>query len=305
MAVRLPSLNVLTAFEAAARHVSFKEAADELCLTPSAVSHQIKVLEKELDIALFKRLNRALELTPEGASYYASIKGPLQQLRNATSQLLNESKVQQFRINSIPFITNTLLVPHLPLFKNDHPNLKIQIESKVKRVDFGDGATDVAIRYKNGGEPDLHYEEITPITITPVCSKEYLKDYQARYPNFDGPHNIIRLTNDPVSWNSWMEKWKPGIKVDDELLLDNYQAVLDSAQRGFGLIMGYLPALLPYIKSSELALPFPNQECESGHLYLVYRKDDKNLDTIQSFQIWFKKLIAGLSVALPTDLTRG
>ena len=81
MAVRLPSLNVLTAFEAAARHVSFKEAADELCLTPSAVSHQIKVLEKELNIALFKRLNRALELTPQGARYYASIKGPLQQLK--------------------------------------------------------------------------------------------------------------------------------------------------------------------------------------------------------------------------------
>ena len=301
MAVRLPSLNVLTAFEAAARHVSFKEAADELCLTPSAVSHQVKVLEKELDIVLFKRLNRALELTPEGARYYASIKGPLQQLKNATSHLLSDQKVQQFRINSIPFITNTLLVPHLQSFKNDHPDLKIQIESKVKRVDFGAGVTDVAIRYQNGGEPDLHYEEITPITITPVCSVEYLKKYHERYPNFDGPHNIIRLTNDPVSWSSWLDKWKPDIKVDDELLLDNYQAVLDSAQRGFGLIMGYLPALLPYIKNSELALPFPNQECESGHLYLVYQKSDKDLETVQSFQVWFKKLIDGLSAAAPTD----
>ena len=301
MAVRLPSLNVLTAFEAAARHVSFKEAADELCLTPSAVSHQIKVLEKELNIALFKRLNRALELTPQGARYYASIKGPLQQLKNATSHLLSDQKVQQFRINSIPFITNTLLVPHLQSFKNNHPDLKIQIESKVKRVDFGASATDVAIRYQNGGEPDLHYEEITPISITPVCSPEYLEKYQARYPNFDGPHNIIRLTNDPVSWPSWLDKWKPGIKVGDELLLDNYQAVLDSARRGFGLIMGYLPALLPYIKNSELVLPFPNQECEMHHLYLVYQKSDKNLDTVQSFQVWFKKLVNGLTVAGPED----
>jgi len=301
MAVRLPSLNVLTAFEAAARHVSFKDAADELCLTPSAVSHQVKVLEKELNLSLFIRLNRALELTEEGASYYAAIKGPLQQLKSATGALLNNQKVRQFRINSIPFITNTLLVPHLQSFKNGHPNLKIQIESKVQRVDFGAGATDVAIRYKNGGEPDLHYEEITPISITPVCSKDYFNKYQARYPNLDGPHNLIRLTNDPVSWSSWMEKWNPSIEINDELLLDNYQAVLDSAQRGFGLIMGYFPALLPYIKSSELVLPFPNQECDSGFLYLVYQKSDKDLDTIQSFQVWFKKLI----VALSTVTSRG
>ena len=180
MAVRLPSLNVLTAFEAAARHVSFKEAANELCLTPSAVSHQVKVLEKELSLALFKRLNRALELTPEGLRYYAAIKGPLNQLRLATKDVLEVQHAGAFRVNSIPFITNTLLIPHLQDFKKQHPNLHIQIESKVKRVDFGAGLTDLAIRYQKGTEEDLHYEEITAIAVTPVCSKEYLEQYLKR-----------------------------------------------------------------------------------------------------------------------------
>jgi len=298
MAVRLPSLNVLTAFEAAARLVSFKEAANELCLTPSAVSHQVKVLEKELNLVLFKRLNRALELTPEGQKYYLSIKGPLNQLKQATEDLLAGEYGGAFRINSIPFITNTLIIPHLQDFKNSHKNLHIQIESRIKRVDFGAGNTDVAIRYKKGNEEDLHYEEITPIAITPVCSKQYLDDYltkKGRKKN--APHHLIRLTNDPVSWPRWIDQWQKGLEIQDELLLDSYQGVLDSAQRGLGLAMGFLPAMLPYLKSGELVLPFKDQECESGHLYLVYPKQNAHKAVIQSFQTWFKSLIQALNQA--------
>ncbi|MEH6346953.1 MAG: LysR substrate-binding domain-containing protein [Bermanella sp.] len=296
MAVRLPSLNVLTAFEAAARHVSFKEAATELFLTPSAVSHQVKVLEKELNLVLFKRLNRALELTPEGQRYYLSIRGPLNQLKQATEELLAGEHGGAFRINSIPFITNTLIIPHLQDFKNSHKNLHIQIESRIKRIDFGAGNTDVAIRYKKGNEEDLHYEEITPISITPVCSKQYLNNYIENNGNKkNAPHNIIRLTNDPVSWPRWIDQWHKDLKVQDELLLDSYQGVLDSAQGGLGLAMGFLPALLPYLKSGELVLPFANEECESGHLYLVYPKQNANKPVIQSFQAWFKALIQALT----------
>lgn len=297
MAVRLPSLNVLTAFEAAARHVSFKEAANELCLTPSAVSHQVKVLEKELNLTLFKRLNRALELTPEGLRYFAAIKGPLNQLRHATKDLLETQHAGALRVNSIPFITNTLLIPHLQSFKQQHPDLNIQIESKIKRVDFGAGLTDLAIRYQKGDEEDLHYEEITAIAVTPVCSPDYLEQYQKQNSQQkNAPHNVVRLTNDPRSWPNWLAQWQDDFTVKDELLLDNYQAVLDSARRGLGLAMGYLPALLPLLKKGSLVLPFKDQLVESGHLYLVYSKTDKDKAVIQSFQNWFKALIDDLSI---------
>mgnify|MGYP000040488401 FL=1 len=294
MTTRLPSLNLLTVFEAAARHLSFKNAAEELCISPPAISHQIKVLENQLNVSLFKRLNRALELTPVGQSYYEEIRGALRQLNQATSRIIERDDKQSFRISSIPFITNSLLVPHIQEFQNKHSELNIQISSQIQRTGFVLDDTDVAIRHKKGDEPSLHYQVLSQILITPVCSPVYLSSKHHSGPIELKNFRLIRLSTDKQSWPYWLEAWKNNFFPEEELCLDNYQAVLDAVKQGMGIAMGYLPSLLPLIDSGELVLPFPNQISKFNHLYLVYLKAEKSNPEIASFQSWITNLVNDL-----------
>jgi len=294
MSSRLPSLNLLTVFEAAARHLSFKNAAEELCISPPAVSHQIKVLEKQLDVSLFKRLNRALELTSVGQTYFEEIRGALRQLNQATSRVIERHDKHSFRINSIPFITNSLLVPHIQKFQNKHPELIIQISSQIQRTGFFLDDTDVAIRHKKGDEPSLHYQALSPVLITPVCSPEYLANQHQSGSIALRDFRLIRLSTDKESWPYWLTAWESDFFPEEELCLDNYQAVLDAVKQGMGLAMGYLPSLLPLIEKGELVLPFPNQISKFNQLYLVYLKTEKSNPEIASFQSWLLDLVNSL-----------
>ena len=294
MSTRLPSLNLLTVFEAAARHLSFKNAAEELCISPPAVSHQIKVLEKQLDVPLFMRLNRAIELTPVGQTYYEEIRGALRQLNQATSRVIERQEKHAFRINSIPFITNSLLVPHIQEFQSIHPELNIQISSQIQRAGFFLDDTDVAIRHKKGDEPGLHYQALSPVLITPVCSPEYLNNQDQSGSIALQNFRLIRLSTDKHSWPYWLTAWESNFFPEEELSLDNYQAVLDAVKQGMGVAMGYLPSLLPLIEKGELVLPFPNQICKFNHLYLVYSKIEKSNPEIASFQSWLIDLVNSL-----------
>ena len=294
MAKRLPSLNVLNVFEAAARHLSFKQAADELCISPPAVSHQVKVLEEQLSVILFKRLNRALELTADGQEYFNDVQSALLQLHQATDRLIERQQPTVFRISSIPFITNSLLIPNIQSFKNQQPNLRINIQSQIQRANLGEEKIDVAIRHIKGDEPDLHYEELSPVLITPMCSPSYWEAHKTDDALQLKNHRIIRLSVDQGSWPLWQNEWGYELLPEDELSLDNYQAVLDSVLQGMGLAMGYLPALKTLLEEEKLILPFPNKVTEFGQIYLVYQKSDVSSPTIQSFQTWLKAVISAL-----------
>ncbi|GAA3929169.1 LysR substrate-binding domain-containing protein [Litoribacillus peritrichatus] len=295
MAKRLPSLNVLNVFEAAARHLSFKKAAEELHISPPAVSHQIKVLEAQLGAVLFRRLNRALELTPDGEQYFQEVQGALLQLHLATDRLIEKQQPSVFRISSIPFITNSMLIPNIQSFKDEHPDLRIEIQSQVHRANFKEEQIDVAIRHIKGNEPELHYEELSPVLISPICTRAYWQNHQPNNRTTLDHHRIIRLSVDPNSWSLWQREWGINSLPNDELSLDNYQAVLDSVVQGLGLAMGYLPALKTLLQTEKLMLPFPDQITEFGQLHLVYLKSEMNNPQIQSFQIWLKQVISDIS----------
>ncbi|GLQ29602.1 LysR substrate-binding domain-containing protein [Litoribrevibacter albus] len=295
MAKRLPSLNVLNAFEAAARHLSFKKAAEELCISPPAMSHQIKVLEAHLGVALFKRLNRALELTAEGNQYFQDVQNAMLQLHRATDRLMTKHQPSVFRISCIPFITNSMLIPNIQSFKDEHPELPIDIQSQVRRANFKEEHIDVAIRHTKGDEPELHYEALSPVLISPVCTYDYWERHRNDQTKVLDQHRIIRLSVDPNSWQLWQQEWGFKGLPNEELSLDNYQAVLDSVVQGLGLAMGYIPALKELLRTKKLMLPFPDQVTEFGKLYLVYLKSEANDPRIQSFQTWIKRVISSNS----------
>src|SRR3954465_10401211 len=147
---RLPSLNGLRAFEAAARHLSFTQAASELNVTQTAISHQIKRLEEELGIRLFVRQNRALTLTPQAVDYLPGIRAAFNDLRLATDRLLRKDDDHVLTVSTLASLAAKWLLPRLTAFQEAHPGIDVRITTSTNLVDFQRDNVDAAIRYGRG-----------------------------------------------------------------------------------------------------------------------------------------------------------
>src|SRR4051812_28573339 len=155
MTARLPSLNGLRAFEAAARHLSFTQAASELNVTQTAISHQIRRLEDELGIRLFVRQNRALALTPEAKNYLPGIRAAFNDLRLATDRLLRRGDGHGLAVSTLASLAARGLRPRLSTYQEAHPGMAVRLTPAPGLVDFKRGAVDAAIRYGRGLWPGL------------------------------------------------------------------------------------------------------------------------------------------------------
>lgn len=291
---RLPSLNILRVFESAARHLSFKKAAEELCITPPAVSHQIRTLEQQLGLDLFTRLNRSLLLTRAGEQYFAQVQSAIQQLQSATNEVVNNNTKSTFVINTVPMLVSTLLAPHIHSFQEAQANFNIQIDSDPSRTDFEINNIDVAIRRVKGDEPNLIYKPIFKIAITPVCSPTYLDKYPLAKLHPLENCRLIRTSVDMGNWPLWLKQWGIQAPSTNELWLNNFRAVLDAAQSGAGIAMGYLPIASALIKRGDLIAPFTDKSSFYGEPCLVYRKKDKDKPIIKAFENWLIQLLIEL-----------
>src|SRR5215218_1555992 len=150
---RLPSLNGLRAFEAAARHLSFTKAAAELNVTQTAISHQIKRLEEELDLKLFVRRNRTLALTAEGRDYLPGIRAAFQDLRLATARLMRRENANVLIVSTITSFAAKWLMPRLSKFQQQHPSIDVRVTTSTELTDFEHDGVDVGIRYGHGKWP--------------------------------------------------------------------------------------------------------------------------------------------------------
>ena len=288
---RLPSLNILRVFESAARHLSFKKAAEELFITPPAVSHQIRTLEEQLGIELFTRLNRSLILNPAGQQYFAQVQNALQQLQSATNELVSSQTKSTFIINTVPMLVSTLLAPHIHSFQELQQDFNIQIDSDASRADFAIESLDVAIRRVKGDEPNLIYRPIFKIAIAPVCSPQYLqKNPQANLTTLENCR-LIRTSVDMGNWPLWLKQWGYNAPKNNELLLNSFRSVLDATQSGAGIAMGYLPIINQMIDRGDVLLPFGDKTTFYGEPCLVYRKKDQDKPIIKAFEKWLNALL--------------
>src|SRR3981189_1124710 len=155
MTARLPSLNGLRAFEAAARHLSFPQAASALHVPPTALTHQIRRLEEELGIRLFIRKNRALALTPEAREYLPGIRAAFNDLRLATDRLLRKDADNVLTISTLASLAAKWLLPRLSAFQEAHPGIDVRITTSTGLVDFKRGAGDAALRHGRGPWPGV------------------------------------------------------------------------------------------------------------------------------------------------------
>jgi DNA-binding transcriptional LysR family regulator len=179
---RLPPLNSLRLFEASARFLSFKNAAEELLLTPSAVSHGIRSLEQWLGARLFIRTPRGLELTDAGARYYPVVKSALGMLANGTEQVSVRHDVQRrLAISAAPTFASRVLIPSLARFREQHPGVAVAIDTAHEHAELGDTGVNLAIRMGRGAWDGLVAERLLGETLVPVCAPERYRQFKDRY----------------------------------------------------------------------------------------------------------------------------
>lgn len=210
MSRSIPPLNPLRAFEVAARHLSFTRAAEELFVTPSAVSHQVKTLEENLGVQLFIRDAKALVLTPAGTAYLPAVQLAFKQLADATHRLHSKDR-PALKVNMPPTFAVKWLIPRMDRFMQAHPEIDLKVSTSNNRIDFERDDFDLAIRYGRGDYPGLYSRLCLPVEVIPVCSPKLLQgDAPLNQPSDLQHHTLLHddSTYTDVSnpdWAMWLE----------------------------------------------------------------------------------------------------
>lgn len=263
MVMRLPPLNSLRAFEAAARLMSFQKAARELNVTPSALSYQIRQLEEFLQIQLFVRMNRAIALTEAGQRIAPGIADAFERLQETMGRLRTGGPTNVLTISTGPAFVAKWLSPRLHKFTERCPDIDLRISANLKLVDFHTDEVDIAIRFGAGNYPGLHAEPLREDRVLPLISPRLLE-------NFDGklePGDLKRLTlihDDTasfmptiVTWSEWLRRARiTDIDSTRGLRFSHADHALDAAIDGVGIVLGRLALAMGDIASGRLVAPF-------------------------------------------------
>ncbi len=289
MRKRLPPLNALRTFEAAARNGSFKHAAEELCVSHSAVSHQIKQLERHLGVELFIRKARSVELTRHGRDYYPVLRGAFDRIAEGTDRIFKPDIPGILTVQAYSTFAIRWLIPRLPGFGDTHPEIRVRLHTSQWDVDFEHEDVDVCILIGDGSRNDLHYDFLFSSQIFPVCSPSLLQDGRP----FGAPeelarHTLLQVYPSEKDWWTWLEKnGIEGIDPDSGLQFDSYDMALTTAMQGHGIALGMEPFVDHDLKAGLLVEPLPGRRVFTrGDWNLVCRKEKANADKVTKFRAW-------------------
>lgn len=290
MEPKIPPLNLLRVFEVAGRNLSFKAAAKELYVTPSAVSHQIKTLEDQLGFALFRRTNRALTFTKAGQEMFNSVSVHLDGLRREVSRVVRRHGSPSIRAHILPFMASEYVIPNLHFFQQEHPDLQLRIETSANALDFDLQDTDIGVRLGLGNWPGLVAEKLVCIEATPVCSPGFqAQHHMSELPDLKGKTLIqIQWQEDP--WRRWAEHTGIPLDTSHKLTLDSFVNTLTAAEQGLGVALALFPLAYSWVEQGRLVAPFRERIAVDEAYYLVYRPEDSDREDLQRFVRWLLAL---------------
>src|ERR687893_2087202 len=202
---RLPPLNALKAFEAAARHESFTRAAEELCVTQGAVSHQVKALETELGLKLFTRERQRLIITEQGREYLAVLRDAFDRIALGTERLKQRQSSGVLTVSTSPDFAAKWLVNRLGRFSEAHPEIDLRISATMHHVDFAREDVDVAVRHGDGNWPGLDAVRLSPEQLFAVCSPKLLSGPRSIQEPADILKHPLLHIDDRKDWARWLE----------------------------------------------------------------------------------------------------
>jgi LysR family glycine cleavage system transcriptional activator len=290
MSGRLPSLNGLRAFEAAARHLSFTTAAAELNVTQTAISHQIKRLEDELGLKLFVRQNRALALSPQGRDYLPGVRAAFNDLRLATDRLKQKDSGHVLTVSTLASMASKWLLPRISAFQHEHPEIDVRITTSTTMVDFKSGDVDAAIRYGRGQWPGLRADWLTADHLFPVCSPKLL----AGGAPLRKPEDLARVTLLHSSggyhddWRLWLTAagLPSDISKQPGLSFDMIFMTLQAAIEGLGVAIGRTTYVEGDLAGGRLVVPFDIRLPAEAGFYLVSPEALADTPKLKAFRTW-------------------
>ncbi|MFQ6551293.1 transcriptional regulator GcvA [Aestuariibius insulae] len=259
MSERLPPLTALRAFEAAARHLSFAKAAEELSVTPAALSFQIKSLEEHLGQPVFRRLNRAVELTEAGRALQPGMQEGFAALNGAwrVARKLNDTK--RLTVTAGPGFTSKWLAPRLFKFAQENPDLELRFSASLRLMDFDRDEVDLAIRFGQGGDEGLYSRTLIREWLTPMMTPQMAKGLRAPEDLLDLPlihQDDIGFLEPPMGWPAWFRA--VGVEPPEMAGPHFSQAdhAVNAALAGAGVVLGRVSLAESHLREGQLVMPF-------------------------------------------------
>ena len=300
----LPSLNALRAFEVCGRLLSVQLAANELNVTPAAVSRQIKLLEDQLGVLLFERGHRAIALTPMGERYLADVVRGFETLRTATINLTEARRRRTLKIRGYTTFSMNWLLPRLSTFHREHPDIEVSLTTSLQPVDFNTEDVDAAIRLSHAPSSDLGYDRLVPNELVPVCSPEFLRahpDLADATPealrNVPLLHSLARRED----WAKWLDA--AGVRGVNPLSGLSYESSIlayFAATQGVGVAMAQRVLVADQLRDGTLVMPFSFVLDQGAYTYyLIYPRVHLSNAEFAAFRNWL------LSIGEAPDASSG
>jgi LysR family glycine cleavage system transcriptional activator len=289
MRKRLPPLNSLRAFEAAARNKSFKHAAEELYVSHSAISHQIKRLEEYLGLDLFHRVARGVDLTRSGRIFYPILREAFDLIDEGTELVLSPEAPNVLTVQVYSTFAIRWLIPRLPAFQAAHPEVRVRLHTSQSDVNFEHEDVDVCVLIGQPIDNNLHYDYLFSSSVFPVCSRTLLEDVKPLEEPADLEHHtIIGVYPSRHDWVLWLDEHHlDNVDPDSGLQLDSYDLALNTAVQGLGVALGMEPFVNRELDAGTLVEPFPNMRIETrGAWYLACRREKADSEKVAAFRRW-------------------
>jgi DNA-binding transcriptional LysR family regulator len=286
MPIPLPPLPSLRLFEAAARHESFRKAAEELGLTASAVSHGVDSLEKWLGVELFRRRPRGVTLTPAGRHLLPYVSEGLSMIALGAQRLPGRRAERRVVLSVAPSFAQLFLVPRLPRFRALHPGIRISIDTSHRQALFPMEGVDLSIRMGKGAWPGVKSDLLFRERLVPVASPAYLAS-ASRTGTIDWPKaTYLRVSSVEYDWNAWIEGTQAKVEVVDDLHFDTTMLASEAASAGLGIAIGRMPLVVPDLNAGRLVKADARiVDIETGY-WLVGPSGQETRPAIQSFRKW-------------------
>ena len=286
MRPRLPPLNALKAFEAAARHESFTRAAEELCVTQGAVSHQVKALEAELAIKLFNRERQRLIITEAGRDYLAVVRDALDRIAVGTERLLQRQSAGVLTVSTSPDFAAKWLVHRLGHFAEAHAGIDLRVSATTHHVDFAREDVDMAVRHGDGNWPGLDAVQLSSEQLFAICSPKLLSSRRLGKPLDILKFPLIHLDS-RADWTKWLRM--AGMSDDNARhgpVLNRASMVIDAAINGQGVALARTTLAAWDLLNGRLVRPFSEALRLSKTYWIVCPKATSNVPKIVTFRDW-------------------
>lgn len=295
---RLPPLDLLLGFEAAARHLSFTKAGEELFLTQSAVSRQIKDLEDQLGVALFERRHRALSLTEAGQQFYASAAQVLATMRAATERLRTQAgRRRPLSVTTTNSFASLWLIPRLAGFTRTHPGVDVRITAETRVQDLERDGLDLAIRHGPASLAGPNAVRLFGERVFPVCSPKLLRDpKRPLLKPEDLKHHVLLQYDDPDGRHPWLH-WKTWLEVEriaelrpaGTLSFSGYEQIIPAAVAGHGVALGRSPLVKDLMNSADLVAPFKSSADPARAYFAIVSKSAEGRPEVAGFVAWLRE----------------